>query len=311
MKYDIVALGEILIDFAPAGVDDAGDAMFIRKAGGAPLNLLATVARYGGRTAFLGKVGKDMFGSFLKNTLDDVGVDSQYLSVDPIRNTTLAFVSLSPDGDRDFSFYRNFGADAAFSVEDLDPTPIQNSRFFHFGSLSLTNPTCREATERAIEIAKASGCFLSYDPNYRAPLWESREQAIDEIVRYLPCADVLKVSLEEAQMITKKATVTDCIEAMRGYRNTVLLVTDGPNGAYFAKDGRIGHVPGLDVKAVDTTGAGDIFFGSFLYELIKSQKAPRDLTYEDLQAFCQRAVRLSGHSVLKKGAIPSIPDYNV
>ena len=311
MKYDVVALGEILIDCAPAGVDDAGDAMFIRKAGGAPLNLLATVARYGGKTAFLGKVGKDMFGSFLKSTLDDVGVDSQYLSVDPIRNTTLAFVSLSPDGDRDFSFYRNFGADASFSVEDLDPTPIQNSRFFHFGSLSLTTPVCREATERAIALAKASGCFLSYDPNYRAPLWESREQAIEAIVRYLPCADVLKLSLEEAQMITGQTDVIDCIEAMRDYNNTVLLVTDGPNGAYFAKDGKIGHVPGLDVKAVDTTGAGDIFFGSFLYELIKSQNAPPDLTYEDLQAFCQRAVRLSGYSVLKKGAIPSIPDYNI
>ena len=161
------------------------------------------------------------------------------------------------------------------------------------------------------ESDTANMAILSFDPNYRAPLWESREQAIEEIVRHLPDATVLKVSLEEAQMITGKADVVECIEAMRVYQNTVLLVTDGPNGAYFAKDGQIGHVPGLAVKAVDTTGAGDIFFGSFLYELIKSQKAPCDLSYEDLEAFCQKAVRLSGHSVLKKGAIPSIPDYNV
>lgn len=311
MKYDIVALGEILIDFAPAGVDDAGDAMFIRKAGGAPLNLLATIAKYGGKTAFLGKVGNDMFGCFLKETLDGVGVDRQYLKVDLIHNTTLAFVSLSPDGDRDFSFYRNFGADAAFSVDDLDPTPIQNSRFFHFGSLSLTTPTCRAATLRAIEIAKESGCFLSYDPNYRAPLWESEAQALEQITACLPYADVVKLSMEEAQMITGEQTVAKCVEAMHRYGNTVLLITDGPNGAYFAKDGKIGYVPGLDVKAVDTTGAGDIFFGTFLFELIQSGKAPCDLTYGDLQAFCQKAVRLSGHSVLKKGAIPSIPDYHI
>lgn len=311
MKYDIVALGEILIDFAPAGMDDAGDAMFVRKAGGAPLNLLATVAKYGGKTAFIGKVGADMFGEFLKGTLDSVGVDRQYLLTDPLYNTTLAFVSLDADGDRSFSFYRNFGADARLSKEELDPTPIRHAKYFHFGSLSLTNPQSRAATEEAIRIAKEAGCLISYDPNYRAPLWTSEEAALEAITAYLSAADVLKLSLEEAQMITGEKTVEACAKKMEQYRNTVLLITDGANGAYFVKDGTVGHVPGMPVRAVDTTGAGDIFFGSFLFELIKSGKKPVELTSEDLEAFCTRAVRLSGYSVLKKGAIPSIPDYNV
>ena len=311
MKYDIVALGEILIDFAPAGRDDAGDAMFVRKAGGAPLNLLATVSKYGGKTAFIGKVGADMFGDFLKGTLDSIGVDRQYLLTDPLYNTTLAFVSLSEDGDRSFSFYRNFGADAQLSKEELDPTPIRNATYFHFGSLSLTNPRSREATKEAIRIAKEAGCLISYDPNYRAPLWKDEATALEAITAYLSAADVLKVSLEEAQMITGERTVEACAEKMAQYRNAVLLITDGANGAYFVKDGSIGHVPGMPVKAVDTTGAGDIFFGSFLFELIRSGKRPTELTRADLEAFCARAVRLSGYSVLKKGAIPSIPDYNV
>lgn len=311
MKYDITALGEILIDFAPGGQDDAGDAMFIRKAGGAPLNLLATIAKYGGKTAFIGKVGADMFGDFLKETLDGVGVDRRYLATDPIHNTTLAFVALSEDGDRSFSFYRNFGADAMLSCADIDPAPIQNSTYFHFGSLSLTSPTSRAATDFALQTAKEAGCLISYDPNYRAPLWQNEQEAKEAIVAYLPMANVLKVSLEEAQMITGQETVEDCAHAMRIYGNEVLLITDGPNGAYYVKDGVMGHVPGMPVKAVDTTGAGDIFFGSFLFELIKSGKTPSSLTLADLEAFCKRAVRLSGESVLKKGAIPSIPAYHI
>ena len=311
MKYDIVALGEVLIDFAPAGRDDAGDLMFIRKAGGAPLNLLATVSKYGGKTAFIGKVGADMFGDFLKETLDSIGVDRSYLMTDPLYNTTLAFVALSEDGDRSFSFYRNFGADAHITCEEIAPEPIRNTRYFHFGSLSLTNPQSRAATELAIKTAKEAGCLISYDPNYRAPLWSSEADAIEAITSLLSTADILKVSLEEAQMITGCESVEACAEAMRRYQNKILLITDGPNGAYVVTDERLIHVPGMPVAAVDTTGAGDIFFGSFLFELIKSQKSPDALTADELEAFCKHAVRLSGYSVLKKGAIPSIPDYNI
>ena len=311
MKYDIVALGEILIDFAPAGVDDAGDAVFIRKAGGAPLNLLATVAKYGGKTAFIGKVGADMFGDFLKTTLDGVGVDRTYLKTDEVHNTTLAFVALSENGDRSFSFYRRFGADAMLTTADVDPEPIRSSSYFHFGSLSLTNPASREATAHALELAKRAGCRITYDPNYRPPLWGSEAEALEAIVAYLPMADVVKVSLEEAQMITGESDVAACAQAMRRFGNAILLITDGPNGAYYCKDGVLGHVPGMDVRAVDTTGAGDIFFGSFLYELIQSGKAPEEAGAEDLEAFCRLAVRQSGYSVLKKGAIPSIPEYHI
>lgn len=311
MKYDISAIGEILIDFAPAGKDDAGDAAFVRKAGGAPLNMLATVSKFGGKTAFIGKVGKDMFGEFLAQTLDSAGVDGTYLKVDNERNTTLAFVALDDTGDRSFSFYRNFGADAYISKDDVDPEMIRASRIFHFGSLSLTNPICKEATRYALDTAKESGAIISFDPNYRAPLWTCEREAVDAIKEFLPYADILKVSVEEAQMITDKTDLLECAKLLRSYGCSVILITDGPNGAYYYYQDNIRHTDGIKLSAVDTTGAGDIFFGTFLFEFIKSKKNIGELNENDLAEFCKKAVRISGYSVLKKGAIPSIPDYNI
>ena len=202
MKYDITALGEILIDFTPMGTDDAGDIMFARKAGGAPLNLLATVSKYGGKAAFIGKVGNDMFGTFLKQVLCDNNINADGLVTDTEHNTTLAFVALDSNGDRDFSFYRNFGADVFISPEEVNIETVENSMIFHFGSLSLTSERAKSATELAINTAKRSGAVITYDPNYRAPLWKDKETAVYTMSEYIKYADIVKLSKEESEMIT-------------------------------------------------------------------------------------------------------------
>ena len=181
MKYDITALGEILIDFTPSGKDSAGDLIFARKAGGAPVNLLATVSKFGGKTAFIGKVGNDMFGSFLRETLKNAGVSDDGLITD----------NLHSDGDRDFSFYRNFGADVFLEKEDIKADIIRNSQIFHFGSLSLTAEPARSTTEYALDIAKKAGCTVTYDPNYREPLWKDKATAIEKMKLHLDKVDIL------------------------------------------------------------------------------------------------------------------------
>ncbi len=268
MKYDITALGEILIDFTPSGKDAAGDIVFARKAGGAPVNLLATVSKFGGKTAFIGKVGNDMFGSFLRETLKNSGISDKGLIFDSIHNTTLAFVALSESGDRDFSFYRNFGADVFLNKEDVNADIIKNSAVFHFGSLSLTSELARGATEYALDIAKKAGCTVTYDPNYREPLWQDKETAIKMMKLHLDKADILKIAKEELLMLFGK-NKESAIKAAFAYGVKIILVTDGANGAeLYMKDTHIA-LPAEKVNTIDTTGAGDIFFGTFLSEWVK------------------------------------------
>lgn len=312
--YDIIALGELLIDFTPMGKDDAGDVMFARKAGGAPLNLLAACAKFGGKTAFVGKVGADMFGSFLIETVKNCGVDASALAVDPIHNTTMAFVQLSENGDRDFTFARRFGADTFLTEDEVPAEKIRDCRIFHFGSLSFTSPVSAAATRRALEIAREAGCMISYDPNLRPPLWDSLDDAAAAMRENIACAALVKASREEVALIAGTDTTDAGIAAGLAYIHKLgvrlCVVTDGPNPVTVSLDGKTAVVVPEPRKCMDTTGAGDIFFGSFLSCLLRENKTPDTLTLDDCVRYAASANHVSGLSTLKHGAIASIPEID-
>lgn len=309
MTYDITALGDILIDFSPMGVDEAGDPVFVRKAGGAPLNLLATVAKFGGKTAFIGKVGEDMFGRYLAQVLRDNGIDDRALVLDPSHNTTLAFVQLDASGDRDFDFCRKTGADTYLDVADVDAELIRESRLFHFGSLSFTAETARRASLHALTIAREAGCVITYDPNYRAPLWDSEDTAIRWMREGIAGADLVKVSKEEAQMIAGVEDVQECIRYILSLGVTAVLVTDGANGIQYGIGDRRGFIPAVPVRAVDTTGAGDIFFGTFLTCFLRGGADLSALTEAQVRKYIEKAAQIAAVSTKLRGAIASIPTF--
>ncbi len=309
MKYDITALGEILIDFTPYGNAPDGAKLFGRNAGGAPANLLAAISKYGGKTCLFAKVGRDMFGEFLIDTLNDAGIDNRGVSVDGVHNTTLAFVSLDESGDRSFSFYRRFGADVFLSPEDIDVDIIKNSKFFHFGSLSLTSEPAKSATDLALKTAKENGCIITYDPNYRPLLWDSEDTAASIMKEYMSYADIVKVSYEEALLISGKEDIDEAMEYLMSLGLKILLVTDGGNGVRYLSDTGKGFLPSIKANVIDTTGAGDIFFGSFLYGLIKDGINREEISKTDITKYVKTAISLSGKSTEKKGAIASIPEY--
>lgn len=309
MKYDVTALGDILIDFSPLGVDEAGDPVFVRKAGGAPLNLLATVAKFGGKTAFIGKVGEDMFGRYLAQVLRDNGIDDRALILDPFHNTTLAFVQLDASGDRDFDFCRKTGADTYLDVEDVDDELIRQSRLFHFGSLSFTAETARRASLHALRIAKEAGCIVTYDPNYRAPLWDSEDTAIRWMREGIAMADLVKVSKEEAQMIAGAEDIQECVHYILDCGVTLVLVTDGAHGINYGIAAHRGFVPAVPVQAVDTTGAGDIFFGTFLTCFLRGGASLSDLSEQTVRKYIEKAAQIAAESTKLRGAIASIPTF--
>ncbi len=307
MKYDITALGEILIDFTPSGSDTAGDLIFARKAGGAPVNLLATVSKFGGKTAFIGKVGNDMFGSFLRETLKNAGVSDEGLITDNLHNTTLAFVALNSEGDRDFSFYRNFGADVFLEKEDIKADIIKNSRIFHFGSLSLTSEPARSTTEYALGIAKKAGCTVTYDPNYREPLWEDKATAIKMMKLHLDKVDILKIAKDELLMLFG-GNVESAVKAAFSYGVKIILVTDGANGAELHMENAHIALPSEKVNTIDTTGAGDIFFGTFLSEFISNKSKVYNITPETAEKYLKKAIYVAGKSTEKHGAIAALKE---
>lgn len=307
MKYDITALGEILIDFTPAGADASGDLLFARKAGGAPVNLLASVAKFGGKAAFIGKVGDDMFGSFLRGVVKSAGISGEGLVTDPVHNTTLAFVAIDENGDRDFSFYRNFGADVFLERADVNTDIIKNSSVFHFGSLSLTSETAADATAYALEAAKSAGCIITYDPNYREPLWRDRRTAVEKMKHHLDKVDIMKLSKDEMEMLFGGSDERAAQKAL-SYGISIILVTDGGNGAeLYMKNAHL-RMPAEKAETVDTTGAGDIFFGTFLSEWIKNKTALSDITPEKAAEYLKKAIHIAGKSTEKRGAIASIPN---
>lgn len=308
-RLDVAALGEILIDFTPGGLSESGSPQFQCNPGGAPANVLISVTRLGGSTAFIGKVGKDYFGDFLKATLDENKVNTDGLIIDPRYQTTLAFVTLDETGNRSFSFYRSPGADNMIEANEISPELIESSKIFHFGSLSLTNEPARAATHYALKLAKKSGCIISYDPNLRLSLWESEEIAREQIVSCLHYADILKISDEEFTFITGETDFRTHAPAFaEKYQISCLFITLGPKGAMYCFDGQCNLLPTYDVPVVDTTGSGDSFMGAVLSQICQREEGLNGLTCKELDSIVDLANASGSMAARKKGAIPAIPN---
>lgn len=292
-KFDVTALGELLIDFTENGVSGQGNPMFEANPGGAPCNVLAMLSKLGHKTSFIGKVGKDFFGEQLKSAVTEVGIHADSLYMDEEVHTTLALVHTGPDGDRDFSFYRNPGADMMLTEAEIPAEQIQDSRIFHFGTLSMTHEGVRAATRKAVGIAKESGAVVSFDPNLRPPLWKSLEDAKEQVRYGLAHCDVLKISDNEIQWFTGEEDFDACIQKLREqYQIPLILLSMGKEGsrAYY-KDLRVEVKPFLQEKTIETTGAGDTFGACCLHHVLKygidgfdAQKLTEMLTFANAAA---------------------------
>lgn len=305
---DVVALGELLIDFACIGTDSDGYPTMAAHPGGAPANFLAALTKYGYQTALLGKVGTDTFGKLLTGTLAKAGIDgSGIVSTDDVF-TTLAFVTFDDHGDREFAFSRKPGADTCLRFEDIDLSLIDRARVFHFGTLSLTDEPARSATYQAVAYAKSKGKLITYDPNLRKPLWQSMEQAKEQLLWGLHQADVVKISDEEVEFLFGCTPEEGADKLLSQFGVSLAMVTLGPKGAYLKNKNGAVYVHCPKVSLVDTTGAGDIFGGSAVSRLLKYHKAPGDLSAEELTQVGTFASTAASLSTEKSGGIPSIPD---
>jgi fructokinase len=305
--YDIIALGELLIDFTACGFNEYGVRLFEQNPGGAPANVLCAAANLGLHAAIIGKVGKDMHGDYLREVLIQKGVDTSGLVSAEDVFTTLAFVELSESGERKFSFARKPGADSCLTWDEVDKSLLSACRVLHFGSISLTGEPSRKATIESVKAAKRAGAIISYDPNYREPLWESEADAFSRMASVLPLVDVIKISEEEAIPLTGAASPQEAAEFILEKGVSCVVVTLGGNGAYAAVRGASVLVPAPSVPVVDTTGAGDAFCGGFLYKLCKSGLRPENLGDASLRNFVEFAVRVASHCVQKRGGIPAMP----
>ena len=303
---DITAVGEILIDLTQSGTNELGIPVFAANPGGAPANLAVAASRLGASSAFIGKMGTDSYGTFLRNTLIENNVDVSGMVVDQVNRTTLAVVAVDKTGERTFSFYRDPSADVNLRAEEISEEQLKNTRFLHFGSVSLTTDPARTATLYAAETAKKHGAIISYDPNYRASLWSDEATAIQRMLEPLPMVDVLKVSDEELPLLTGTEDLAEgsAMLAAKGIR--LVLVTLGANGAYYRFGAHTGHIPGVKVKVGDTNGAGDTFFGATLAQLAKLENLDA-LTPEALETILTVSNRAAAITTSRHGAIPAMP----
>ena len=305
---EVVALGELLIDFASKGADSKGYPLMQALPGGAPANFLAALTKYGKSTAFLGKVGDDTFGRLLVGTVKDAGIETKGIVVDPTVFTTLAFVTFDETGDRSFSFARKPGADTQLNWEEVDKSLIDEAKVFHFGTLSLTNEPARTTTQKAVAYAKAQGKLITCDPNLRKPLWRSEEEAKEQILWSLNQADVVKISDEEVEFLWNCTPEEGADKLLNEFGVSLAMVTLGPKGCLLKTKNALCQVASPKVSPIDTTGAGDIFGGSAVCRLLELNKPIEDLTAEDLHyigAFASTAASLSTEAA---GGIPSIPE---
>lgn len=305
-KYDVIALGELLIDFTMNGQSEQGNNMFEACPGGAPCNVLALLNKMGKKTAFIGKVGKDQFGTLLRDTITEAGIDASNLMVDENVNTTLAFVHTFPDGDREFSFYRNPGADMMLTADEVNPEVVKDTKVFHFGTLSMTHEGVREATKKAVETAKANGCLVSFDPNLRPPLWSSLDLAKEQMEYGFGKCNILKISDNEIQFVSGKEDYDEGIAYLQEtYNIPLILLTMGKDGSRAYYKGMRVERPGFSVKAIETTGAGDTFCGSSLNYLVDHDF--ENLTEEQLGEMLTFANAAAALVTTKKGAIKAMP----
>ena len=305
---DVTALGELLIDFTENGTSAQGNPILEVNPGGAPCNVLAMLQKLGKQTAFIGKVGDDMFGRQLTEAVSSVGVDTRALLVDKEVHTTLAFVHTYPDGDRDFSFYRNPGADMMLTKEDVDEDLIRSSRIFHFGTLSSTHEGVREATRYAIDVAKEAGDLISFDPNLRPPLWSSLDDAKKEIEYGLGKCDILKISDNEVEFLFGTTDYDLGAKLLKEkYNIPLILITLGPDGsrAYY-KDMRVEVAPFLQDNTIETTGAGDTLCASSLNYVL--EHGLDHLTEENLKELLTFANAAASLITTKKGALKVMPE---
>ena len=309
--FDIVALGELLIDFTYHGRSENGTRLFEQNPGGAPANMLCAASNLGLNTAFIGKVGKDMHGDYLCRVLEEKGVHTGGLIRAEDVFTTLAFVELSETGERHFSFARKPGADTSLCAHEVKRELTQGCKIFHFGSLSLTNEPSRSATIEAVKTAKKAGAIISYDPNYRAPLWNSKEEAAKRMQSVLHFADIVKISDEEVELLTGESSPEAAAAHLFEKGISCAVVTLGSNGAYAAVEGASALVPVPDVPVVDTTGAGDAFWGGFLYQLAVSGLRPNELGEAQLWDFTEFANAVASLCVQKRGGIPAMPTISM
>ncbi len=275
--------------------------------GGAPGNFLAALQKYGCSTALLGKVGDDTFGHLLKGTLDKLGIDTRGILVDPAVFTTLAFVTLDATGNRSFSFARKPGADTCLRPEEVDTALLDEGKVFHFGTLSLTNEPARSATRTAVAYAKEHGKLISFDPNLRKPLWPNDDAAKEQIEWGLHQADIVKISDEEIEFLWGISPEEGAQKLLKEYGVRLVYATLGPKGCHFANRQGCGEVPSpTGLHVIDTTGAGDIFGGSAMSQFLRLNKAPEDLTVEEMRTVTRFACCAASLSTQTHGGITSV-----
>lgn len=307
--YDVVALGELLIDFLSVGTSDYGNVLFEACPGGAPCNVLAMLAKLGRKTAFVGKLGGDLFGYKLKNVIEGLGIDSRGIVFDDAVNTTLAFVSNDNSGERSFAFCRNPGADMMLSRDEVNEELIEKGRIFHFGTLSTTHPQVREATRAAVNIAKKSGALISFDPNLRPLLWESLQDAKEQMAWGCSMCDILKISDDEAEFLTGENGAQDGAKTIKKLFPDIKLifVTSGKEGsAVLYSDMYLSEPAFKSLKVIDTTGAGDTFYACCLDAVLR--EGLEDVTEEYLRTTLRYANAAAGIITTRKGAMMSMPD---
>ena len=307
---DVVALGELLIDFASRSADANGYPTMQALPGGAPANFLAALTKYGKSTAFLGKVGDDTFGHLLVGTVKEAGIETRGIVIDPAVFTTLAFVTFDDAGDRSFSFARKPGADTRLSWEEVDKSLIDEAKVFHFGTLSLTDDPVRTTTQRCVAYAKQQGKLITCDPNLRKPLWRSEEEAKEQILWSLQQADVIKISDDEVDFLWSCTPEEGADKLLKEFGVSLAMVTLGPKGCLLKTKNAVCQVTSPKVNPVDTTGAGDIFGGSAVYRLLELNKPIEELTAEDLRFIGAYASTAASLSTEAPGGIPSIPEMN-
>ena len=307
---DVVALGELLIDFATVSTDADGYPTMAAHPGGAPANFLAALTKYGFGTALLGKVGTDTFGKLLIGTMQKAGIETRGLVQTDDVFTTLAFVTFDDSGDREFAFSRKPGADTCISFEELDLSLIDEAKVFHFGTLSLTDEPARSATQKAVAYAKSKGKLITYDPNLRKPLWKDMDICKEQLLWGLSQADVVKISDEEVDFLFGCTPEEGADKLLEEFGVSLAMVTLGPDGAYLKNKNGSTYVKCPKVSPIDTTGAGDIFGGSAVSRLLKLGVNPGELTIEQMYAVGSFASTAASLSTEKSGGIPSIPEEN-
>ena len=307
--YDVVALGELLIDFTCLSTDTDGYPTMAAHPGGAPANYLAALTKFGAKTAMIGKVGSDAFGRLLIKTLKGAGIDTRGMLVSDDVFTKLAFVTLDDSGDREFSFARKPGADTQLRFDEIDLSVIDASKVLHFGTLSMTNEPARDATYKAVEYAAGHGKLISFDPNLRKPLWDDLDEAKRQMLWGLRHADIVKISDEETEFLFGIAPEEAAKHIIDSFGVRLVYVTCGAEGCFYRTKTASGFVKALSGIAVkDTTGAGDIFGGSAMYGLLRAGGVPEKLTAEELENIVSFACASAGLSTTKAGGISSVPE---